>query len=78
MKMNNLFENLIFKPQNKILCLAKNYLKHALEMGHKDVPPYPVVFGKPWSSLTYEPNSVKIKTKEGHNIDHEGMLINIH
>jgi acylpyruvate hydrolase len=70
--MNYLFDNLIKTKQNKILCLAKNYLKHVKEMGGTEVPPFPLVFGKPWSSLLYEPNSVKIKTKEGHKIDHEG------
>lgn len=70
--MNLLFDKLIKTPQNKILCLAKNYLKHAIEMGAKDVPPYPLTFSKPWSSLIYEPNPVKIKAKEGHIIDHEG------
>jgi 2-keto-4-pentenoate hydratase/2-oxohepta-3-ene-1,7-dioic acid hydratase in catechol pathway len=73
--MNYLFDNLIKTKQNKILCLAKNYLKHAIEMGAKDVPPYPVVFGKPWSSLIYEPNNIKIKTSENHSIDHEGKCI---
>jgi len=70
--MNSLFDKLIKTPQNKILCLAKNYLKHAIEMGAKDVPAYPLVFSKPWSSLIYEPNQIKIKTYQGHVIDHEG------
>jgi 2-keto-4-pentenoate hydratase/2-oxohepta-3-ene-1,7-dioic acid hydratase in catechol pathway len=70
--MNYLFDNLVKTNQNKILCLAKNYLKHAIEMGAKDVPPYPVVFGKPWSSIIYEPNNIRINTEEGHSIDHEG------
>lgn len=69
--MNYLFDTLIKRRQNKILCLAKNYLKHAIEMGVKDVPPNPVVFGKPWSSLLYEPNPIKILTKDNHHIDHE-------
>ncbi len=69
--MNNLFNSLIKREQNKILCLAKNYLKHVIEMGGKDLPTYPLVFGKPWSSLIYEPNSIQIKTKENHIVDHE-------
>jgi 2-keto-4-pentenoate hydratase/2-oxohepta-3-ene-1,7-dioic acid hydratase in catechol pathway len=73
--MNYLFDTLIKTKQNKILCLAKNYLKHAIEMGAKEIPPYPVVFGKPWTTLIYEPNSIKIKTNEGHNIDHEGNML---
>jgi 2-keto-4-pentenoate hydratase/2-oxohepta-3-ene-1,7-dioic acid hydratase in catechol pathway len=70
--MNLLFDKLIKTPQNKIICLAKNYLKHALEMGEKNVPSYPVAFSKPWSSIIYEPNPVRIKMNEGHRIDHEG------
>ena len=74
--MYYLFETIIKnkKDQNKVLCLAKNYLKHAIEMGAKELPPYPIVFGKPWSSIVYEPNPIKIKTKENHNIDHEVEL----
>ena len=72
--MNYLFDNLIKKEQNKILCLAKNYLKHVKEMGGTEVPPFPLVFGKPWSSLLWEPNSIKIKTNENHKIDHEGKF----
>lgn len=69
--MDHLFEQLIKKEQNKILCMAKNYLKHAIEMGAKDVPENPVVFTKPWSSLIFEPNPVKLRTKDGHIVDHE-------
>jgi acylpyruvate hydrolase len=59
------------KSQNKILCLGKNYLKHALEMGGKGVPSKPVVFSKPWSSIVTEPNPIKIITLENHHIEHE-------
>jgi 2-keto-4-pentenoate hydratase/2-oxohepta-3-ene-1,7-dioic acid hydratase in catechol pathway len=71
--MNFLFDNLIKKEQNKIICLAKNYLKHVKEMGGKDIPPYPLVFSKPWSSLIYEPNPVRISSKNNHIVDHEGI-----
>jgi 2-keto-4-pentenoate hydratase/2-oxohepta-3-ene-1,7-dioic acid hydratase in catechol pathway len=69
--MNFLFDNLIKKQQNKILCLAKNYLKHAIEMGSKDVPTSPIVFGKPWSSLVCEPNPIKLRSRKDHVVDHE-------
>ncbi len=68
---SNFYMSILNKDQNKILCLAKNYLKHVIEMGGKDIPPYPLVFQKPWSSLLFEPNPIKIKTNENHNIDHE-------
>jgi 2-keto-4-pentenoate hydratase/2-oxohepta-3-ene-1,7-dioic acid hydratase in catechol pathway len=70
--MNYLFDNLIKTNQNKIFGLARNYLKQAIEAGAKDLPTYPLVFGKSWSSIIYEPNHIRIKTVEGHVIDHEG------
>lgn len=69
--MNYLFDSLIKKEQNKIVCLAKNYLKHVKEMGANDFPPYPLFFGKCWSSIVYEPNTIKIHTIGDHIIDHE-------
>jgi 2-keto-4-pentenoate hydratase/2-oxohepta-3-ene-1,7-dioic acid hydratase in catechol pathway len=57
--------------------MAKNYLKHAIEMGAKDVPEKPIVFEKPWSSLVYEPNPIKLRIKEDHIIDHECKYFNI-
>ena len=67
--MNYLFDNLIKTNQNKILGLAKNYLNTAIQNGAKDIPTYPLVFGKPWSSLIYEPNPIKIKKE--HIVNHE-------
>jgi 2-keto-4-pentenoate hydratase/2-oxohepta-3-ene-1,7-dioic acid hydratase in catechol pathway len=65
------YTKLLHTNQNKILCLAKNYIKHIIEMGGKDIPPYPLVFTKPWTSFVFEPNPIKIKTFENHRIDHE-------
>jgi hypothetical protein len=73
--MNYLFDNLIKKEQKKILGLAKNYLKNVKVIGGADIPPYPLVFEKSWSSLVWEPNPIKIKTKDNHKIDHEGKLL---
>lgn len=72
----NHYMSFLKREQNKILCLAKNYLKHVIEMGGKDIPPYPLVFQKAFTSLCFEPNPIKIKTKEGHKIDHERIIIN--
>lgn len=69
--MNFVFDKLIKTQQNKILCIAKNYVKHAKEM-NSDVPKYPVFFGKPWSCLVWEPNPISLRVQEGHSIDHEG------
>ena len=69
--MNIVFEKLIKQSNNKILCIAKNYLKHAKEM-NSEVPKFPVFFEKPWSSLVWEPNPISLKIHEGHSIEHEG------
>ena len=42
----------------KVLCIAKNYFEHALEMGATDVPPHPVIFQKPLSSIIYEGQNI--------------------
>jgi len=70
--MNSAFDKIIKKQQNKILCLAKNYLKHVIEMGGKDVPTFPVIFEKPWSTIVYEPNPIKFIKNNKNTIDHEG------
>ena len=71
--MNFIFDKLMKQPNNKILCMAKNYLKHAKEMS-SDVPKYPVLFQKPWSNLVWEPNPIKLREHEGHSIEHESKL----
>jgi hypothetical protein len=71
--MNYLFDNLIKTNQGKILGLAKNYFKQAIDNGTKDLPKYPLVFEKAWSSIIIEPNNIKIKTDETHIVDHEGI-----
>ena len=73
--MQNLFDTLIKKDQNKIICLAKNYLKHAIEMGAKNISPYPVVFEKPWSTLIHEPNNILLDSNSTHDVDHESKNI---
>ena len=55
---------------NKILCVAKNYLEHAKEMGGK-VPKVPVFFLKPFSSIVKEPNAIRLKNN-GHDVGYEG------
>lgn len=71
MNSGNHFMQFLKKDQNKILCLAKNYLKQAIAKGATDLPPYPLVFQKPFSSLLFEPDPIKIKSQQGHIVDHE-------
>lgn len=55
----------------KILCVGKNYLKHVKEMGGSEVPSSPVIFSKPWSSVSYNPASLSLAFSTVHRIDHE-------
>jgi len=41
-------------------------------MGGKDFNSFPVVFQKPWSTLVYEPNPIKLNKSSNNVIEHEG------
>jgi 2-keto-4-pentenoate hydratase/2-oxohepta-3-ene-1,7-dioic acid hydratase in catechol pathway len=43
------------KVLSKIICVAKNYLKDAIEMRGAEMPKKLVVFTKPWKLLIYNP-----------------------
>ena len=68
--MELLFDKIIKRSNNKILGLARNYLKEAIAAGVTDLPNSPIVFQKPWSNIVYEPNPVKLK--KDRNVSHEG------
>jgi acylpyruvate hydrolase len=53
----------------KILCIAKNYFEHAIEMGATDVPPYPIIFQKPITSVISEGQNIVIPN--GVEVHHE-------
>ncbi|OMJ92449.1 hypothetical protein SteCoe_4788 [Stentor coeruleus] len=53
----------------KVLCIAKNYFEHAIEMGASDVPPHPVIFQKPLTSIISEGQNIIIP--EGVEVHHE-------
>lgn len=42
------------------MCIAKNYFEHAKEMGATSVPPHPVIFQKPLSSVLKEGEKIVI------------------
>lgn len=47
-------------------------------MGGVEIPKQPVLFLKPWSSLSYNPSELRLSIAEEHHIDHEielGVLI---
>jgi len=57
---------------SKIVCVGRNYREHAAELGH-DVPPEPLIFLKPPSSLL-DPGVNIIRPKISQRVDHEGEL----
>ncbi|MBU1107889.1 MAG: fumarylacetoacetate hydrolase family protein [Candidatus Riflebacteria bacterium] len=56
----------------KIVCVGRNYRKHAAELGH-DVPERPLWFSKPPSSITGDGQQVFLPQGYGR-IDYEGEL----
>lgn len=63
---------LLSNTSPKVLCIAKNYFEHALEMGATDVPPHPVIFQKPLTSIIYE--GTKVRLPPGVEVHHEVEL----
>ncbi len=60
-------------PVGKMLCLGKNYEKHAREMGG-EVPPDPVVFMKPATALVHDGGSVLVP-RLSREMHHELELV---
>lgn len=57
---------------SKIICVGRNYAEHAAELGN-EVPPEPLIFLKPPSSLI-GPNEAVIYPAISSRVDHEGEL----
>jgi 2-keto-4-pentenoate hydratase/2-oxohepta-3-ene-1,7-dioic acid hydratase in catechol pathway len=58
---------------SKILCVGRNYLKHAQELGN-DVPSRPLWFSKPPSAIIGDGGEVELPEGFGR-IDYEGELV---
>lgn len=56
----------------KIVCVGRNYAEHAAELGN-DVPPEPLIFLKPTSSLL-APGGPVVAPSLSKRVDHEGEL----
>lgn len=56
----------------KVVCVGKNYVDHASEMG-SDVPELPVIFLKP-STAVIGPNAPVVYPPDSRNVHHEGEL----
>ena len=67
-----LYQSNAIKTLPKIIGIGFNYLKHNQEMGEGSLAPKaPVIFFKPWSSVTYLPKHVHLPSSKLHRVDHE-------
>ena len=57
---------------SKIVCVGRNYLEHAKELGN-DVPSEPLIFLKPPSSLIDGGESI-VLPPQSHQVDYEGEI----
>lgn len=57
---------------SKILCVGRNYAEHAAELGN-DVPPEPLIFLKPPSSIQ-SPGDAVVYPSISQRVDHEAEL----
>ena len=74
--MERLYKQLYSATHNRVLCVGRNYVLHALELGNK-VPTEPVIFDKPLSSVIRS-GEQPLYLKNDNEIHHEvelGVLI---
>ena len=57
---------------SKIVCVGRNYAKHAAELGN-DVPAEPLIFLKPPSSLVFQGDDIVMPRGAGR-VDYEGEI----
>lgn len=57
----------------KIICVGRNYIEHAKELGN-EVPKVPLIFLKPPSSIS-NPNDTIILPAQSTQVEHEGELV---
>ena len=57
---------------SKIVCVGRNYLEHARELGN-DVPERPLIFLKPPSSLVTDGEAI-VLPPESRQVEHEGEI----
>src|SRR5438270_2762297 len=57
---------------SKIVCVGRNYVAHAKELGN-DVPKEPLIFLKPPSSLIHDGESIRLPTVS-NRVEYEGEI----
>ncbi len=60
------------KRPGKIVCVGRNYVKHAAELGNK-VPEYPLLFLKPPSSVITHNDEI-VLPEVSRQVEHEGEI----
>lgn len=60
---------------SKIICVGRNYVEHAKELGN-EVPQVPLIFMKPPSSII-NPNDTIILPPQSTQVEHEGELVSV-
>jgi 5-carboxymethyl-2-hydroxymuconate isomerase len=60
-------------PVGKILCVGRNYVKHARELGN-EVPDFPIIFLKPSSTLIFNGDAI-IHPSYSNEMHHEVELV---
>lgn len=74
--MEVLYSQLFTNKGRKVLAIAKNYFEHAIEMGATDIPPIPVIFQKPLTSIINEQSPIRIpQNTEVHHEIELGVMI---
>jgi 2-keto-4-pentenoate hydratase/2-oxohepta-3-ene-1,7-dioic acid hydratase in catechol pathway len=65
----------LFAPSepSKIICVGRNYVEHAKELGN-EVPKVPLIFLKPPSSII-NPNDAVLLPPQSIQVEHEGELV---
>ena len=58
---------------SKIVCVGRNYIEHAKELGN-EVPKVPLIFLKPASSII-NPNDAILLPAQSTQVEHEGELV---
>jgi len=57
---------------SKIVCIGRNYLEHAKELGN-DAPKEPLIFLKPPSSIIEDGDAIELP-KQSRQVEHEGEI----
>lgn len=59
-------------PPSKIVCVGRNYVEHARELGN-DMPEQPLIFLKPPSSIIADGEAI-VLPRQSQRVEHEGEI----